>query len=93
MHPFPPATGDTKTSSEMTVSEGLKLTFELGYIIAIPACVFGFLGAYLDSLLHVPLHLLLIVFLLGALTLSVTMVTKKIRRLTDAAKSKPPGRS
>ena len=77
----------------MTLSEGLKLVFEFGYIIAIPACVFGFTGAYLDSLLHVPLHLLLISLLAVALVLSTMTVAKKIRRLTDAAKSQPPGHS
>lgn len=60
---------------------GLKFAGELGYIIALPAVLFCFGGAYMDKSYHTsPLF-----FLLGlviALTLSLVGVVRKVRAIT-----------
>ncbi len=69
---------DRKTSEGLRL--GLKLVWELGYIIAIPVVVLGFGGAYLDKRLGIsPLFLLLGLGL--ALFLSWLGVRRMIRKI------------
>jgi uncharacterized membrane protein YfcA len=61
----------------------LSLGFELGYMIAIPAVVGAFGGAYLDKSLGTsPLFILLGIFL--AITSSVAWIGRFIKRLNQA---------
>ncbi|MEK7591111.1 MAG: AtpZ/AtpI family protein [Patescibacteria group bacterium] len=61
----------------------LRLAWSLGYIIAIPAVLFGFSGAYIDK--HVgtsPLFLLLGFAI--AVSLSSVGIRRKLREITSA---------
>ncbi|MDO8649115.1 MAG: AtpZ/AtpI family protein [Candidatus Peregrinibacteria bacterium] len=74
----PPSIADRKP--EMSMWASLSLVWEIGYLIAIPAFLFGFGGAYLDQ--HVgtsPLFVLLGLSL--ALTASMLVVYRRVQRL------------
>lgn len=57
----------------------LRLAWDLGYIIAIPAVLFGFGGAYLDKLYGTEPFVMLIGFAI-AVTLSGIGVARKVRQ-------------
>ncbi|OGJ55983.1 hypothetical protein A3D88_01135 [Candidatus Peribacteria bacterium RIFCSPHIGHO2_02_FULL_52_16] len=63
----------------------LRLAWSLGYIIAIPAVLFGFGGAYLDKTLETSPGFLLAGFII-AITLSYLGVRRKIKEITAAEK-------
>ncbi len=73
----------TKDYEPVSVIMSLKLVGELGYIIALPAIVFCFAGAYLDKYLHTsPIFFLIAIAI--ALALSTIGIIRKIK---DIAKS------
>ncbi|TSC58534.1 MAG: Uncharacterized protein Greene041619_544 [Candidatus Peregrinibacteria bacterium Greene0416_19] len=63
-----------------TLWSALRLAWNLGYIIAIPAAAFGFGGAYLDRYFGTSPFLLLLGFAI-ALTLSWIGVKRLIRTI------------
>ncbi|MBI1812513.1 AtpZ/AtpI family protein [Candidatus Peregrinibacteria bacterium] len=73
---------DQKKTKEDSLWLALKLAWDLGYIIAIPAAVFGFGGAYLDKYEGTsPLFLLLgLAAALGLSSIGVKRIVKKIIR-------------
>ena len=62
----------------------IRLAWSLGHIIAIPAVVFGFGGAYLDKYLNTSPAFLLSGFVLAAL-LSAFGVVRKVREIFQAS--------
>jgi F0F1-type ATP synthase assembly protein I len=80
---------DQAAREELSLMMGLRFAFELGYLIAIPAVLFGFGGAYVDKYMHMsPLF-----FLVGmglALILSAIGVFRKIREITTIEFGSPP---
>lgn len=73
---------DEKASENATFL-GLKFAAELGYMIAVPAVVFGFGGAYLDKQLHsTPVFIL--IGLVLAFTISVVGVVRKVKEIVAA---------
>ncbi|MBI3619018.1 AtpZ/AtpI family protein [Candidatus Peregrinibacteria bacterium] len=71
-----------KEKKEDSLWLALKLAWDLGYIIAIPAAVFGFGGAYLDKYMGTsPLFLLLgLASALGLSSIGVKRIVQKIIR-------------
>ena len=59
----------------------LQLAWELGYMIAIPAVLFGFSGAYLDRNYQTSPLFLALGFIL-ALSLSAITVIRKVRSIS-----------
>ena len=72
-------------SSWRSLFLALRLAWSLGYIIAIPAVLFGFGGAYLDKTLGTSPGFLLAGFAI-AITLSYFGVRRKIKEITAAEK-------
>lgn len=73
--------------------EGLNLAWELGYLIAIPAVIFSFGGAYLDKTMGTsPLYLLIGIAL--AVLLSGFSVYRKTKHLIESTQKKdsPPSK-
>lgn len=62
----------------------IRLAWELGYLIALPAVVLGFGGAYLDRYVQTSPLFLLIGFALAAL-LSGVGVVRKVRAILKAS--------
>ncbi len=60
----------------------VELAWNLGFIIAIPAVVFGLLGAYVDKWLETSPGFLLL-GMACALTLSMIGIWKRIRRIIE----------
>lgn len=58
----------------------VQLAWELGYMIAIPAVLLGFVGAYVDKAFHTSPLFLIAGFLL-AVTLSAIAVYRKVREI------------
>ncbi len=58
----------------------LRLAWDLGYIIALPAALFGFGGAYLDKAYGTSPWLLLLGIAL-AMTISVLGVLRKLKQI------------
>ncbi len=74
---------NTSSSSPKTNTPffiALQLAWELGYLIAIPAVIFGFAGAYLDKVWRTS-PLCLLVGLVLALAISTLGVWRTIQRL------------
>jgi len=69
-----PAQG--KQPEPMGLLLSLRLAWNLGYIIAIPAVVFGFGGAYLDKLLGTSPLCILTGFVLAALISGIGVYRK-----------------
>lgn len=69
-----------KESSSLWLA--LKLAWDLGYVIAIPAVVFGFGGAYIDTIQGTSPLFLLLGFVL-AITLSGIGVYRKVKEITN----------
>lgn len=61
----------------------LKLAWELGYLIALPAAGLGFLGAYADKYAGTSPLFIILGFLL-AFTVSAIAVTRKVRAIVRA---------
>lgn len=73
--PQKPATGNP-------IWEGLNLAWVLGYLIAIPAVVFSFSGAYLDKKMNTsPLYLLIGIGL--ALVISGIAIYRKTKHIVE----------
>ena len=72
----PPSTHSLKDDLWLSV----QLAWHLGYIIAIPAVLFGFGGAYLDRIWGTSPLFILLGFALAAL-LSAWGVVQKIKRI------------
>ncbi len=70
-------------NQEMSPWKAYALVGEIGYLIAIPAFLFGFGGAYLDKYLHTS-PLFLILGLVIALVSSMMAVRRTVRRMIDA---------
>ncbi len=68
-------------SANDSLWSALSLAWELGYLIAIPAVLFGMGGAYLDKHLHMSPLFMIAGFLL-AFTTSSVFVYRKVRSLT-----------
>ena len=67
---------------EASVWSALQLAWELGYLIALPAALFAFGGAYLDKHFHSsPLYLLIGIAI--ALCISGIGVYRKVRQVTS----------
>jgi F0F1-type ATP synthase assembly protein I len=66
----------------------IKLAWDLGYIIAIPAVLFGFGGAYLDKYYGTTPFLMLAGFII-AITLSGLGVARKVRRIVSDTEASP----
>ncbi len=67
-------------TQERPLRTALKLAWDLGYIIAIPAFLFGFGGAYLDRQAGTSPLFLLLGFAV-ALTLSFLGVKRKVKEI------------
>ena len=77
--PQPPA--GTSKPEDSSVWAALQLAWELGYMIAIPAVIFGFGGAYLDRHYQTSPVFLALGFIL-ALSLSALTVIRKVRSVS-----------
>ncbi len=64
-----------------SVWAALQLAWEMGYMISIPAVIFGFGGAYLDKHFHTS-PLFIAVGLVLALGLSAITVIRKVRSIS-----------
>ena len=79
--PTPPSGQPTK-QSDFSMWAAFGLAWELGYLIALPAAVFAFGGAYLDK--HFQLSpLFLVIGLLLAFTMSTIAVVRKVRSISS----------
>ncbi len=76
--PDTPPTNDSSTKNSLWLA--LKLAWDLGYIIAIPAVGFGLGGAYLDKQLGTSPLFILAGFLL-AVTISGYSVYRRIKEM------------
>ncbi len=76
--PDTPPTNDSSTKNSLWLA--LKLAWDLGYIIAIPAVLFGFGGAWLDKQLGTSPLCILAGFLL-AVTISGYSVYRRIKEM------------
>lgn len=75
-------TTSSKPASNMSTPWGaVSLVFELGYIIAIPAALLGFGGAYLDQHMETS-PLFVVVGLLLAFAISALAVVSKVKSIT-----------
>lgn len=86
--PETPSPSDPKKTSqngELSLWETLNFAWELGYLIAIPAFLLGFGGAYLDKLWNTGPFLMLLGFAL-ALTISFLGVKRKVRQILGRQK-------
>lgn len=79
-----PPQGAKKESKELGFLLSIRLAWNLGYIIALPAALFGFGGAYADKYLGTSPWLLLMGFTL-ALLLSAIGVYRKVREIGGAS--------
>jgi F0F1-type ATP synthase assembly protein I len=77
-----PESKDEVASSNATFL-GLRFAGELGYMIAVPAVLFGFGGAYLDKYIHTT-PLFIILGLVVAFALSAIGVTRKVKEIVEA---------
>jgi hypothetical protein len=75
-----PATPEMQKKEEQNVWSALNLAFELGYMIAIPALVFGFAGAYADKAWGTGPYLMLAGFVLALLS-SGLAIWRKIKKV------------
>jgi F0F1-type ATP synthase assembly protein I len=82
VQPQPSAPAAQKNSSASPWS-ALSLVFELGYIIAIPAALFGYFGAVLDKQKDVS-PLFLVLGLCIAFALSAYVGIRKIKAITQS---------
>ena len=76
---MPPNPAPTQKKESSGLGTALRLAWNLGYIIAIPAVLFGFGGAYLDKLYGSEPFLMLGGFAI-AVTLSGIGVARKVRQ-------------
>ncbi len=73
----------SKSAQKLATPWGaVSLVFELGYIIALPAALFGFGGAYLDEYMKMS-PLFLAVGLLLAFAISAFAVIGKVKSVTQ----------
>lgn len=71
-----------KAKDEQTMWMALGLVWEIGYLIAIPAVLFGFGGGYLDKYYGTS-PLLVILGLLLALVVSGLAVYRRVKAVTS----------
>lgn len=72
------ATLPPQKQNDLSVWKAVSLAWELGYLIALPAFLFGFGGAYLDKNMHTS-PLFLVLGLALALAASTFGVIRKVR--------------
>jgi F0F1-type ATP synthase assembly protein I len=77
--PQPPA--GTSKPEDPSIWAALQLAWELGYMIAIPAVLFGFGGAYLDKQYQTSPIFIALGFVL-ALGISALTVIRKVRTIS-----------
>lgn len=75
-------TSKSSATDQSFTWEASSLVFELGYLIALPAALFGFGGAYLDKHLNMS-PLFVIAGLLLAFAVSAFAVIGKVRSITQ----------
>jgi F0F1-type ATP synthase assembly protein I len=78
------AKGQGNEPKQLGLFLSLRLAWSLGYIIAIPAVVFGFGGAYMDKYWGTSPNFLLIGFALACL-LSMLGVYRKVKEILGAS--------
>ena len=82
-----------EAEASISVALGLKFASELGYMIALPAVIFGFGGAYLDKMFHTT-PLFIVIGLALAFTISMFGVIRKVKEIVaatpDSKKKKQP---
>lgn len=90
MNALVPSNGEKQ---QMSLWKSVQLAWNLGFIIAIPAVVLGFGGAYLDKALGTSPVFLLIGFILAAV-LSGLGVVRRLRDIgQDTAVNRSPNAS
>lgn len=67
-------------TKDMSLLMSLNLAFELGYIIALPAALFGFLGAFVDKRMETSPLFIILGFVL-AFVISAFTVWQKVRAI------------
>lgn len=72
--------GQKEAPPTLSVLLAIRLAWNLGYLIAIPAVIFGFSGAYLDKALGTSPLFLLVGFVIAGL-LSAVGVIRKVREV------------
>ncbi|HVW67026.1 MAG TPA: AtpZ/AtpI family protein [Candidatus Peribacteraceae bacterium] len=85
--PLQPASEKKEDFNSATIL-GLKFAAELGYMIAVPAVLLGFGGAYLDKLLHT-IPLFIVLGLICAGVISFISVRRKVKEILDATRVPP----
>ncbi len=79
--PLTPPPVDSKQQEEMmNMWSALGLVWEIGYIIAVPAFIFGFGGAHIDARYGTTPLFILLGFVLS-LTLSGTVIYRRMKRI------------
>ncbi len=77
MEPNQPAPNNPK---KLDKSAMISLSFELGYIIAIPIVVFGLLGKWLDMRLHHSFPWVTLVGIALAILSTTVWITKRLQK-------------
>lgn len=88
--PQPPQPAPEKKKEDFNSATilGLKFAAELGYLIAVPAVLFGFGGAYLDKQMHT-IPLFIVIGLCCAGIISFVAVRRKVKEILDATRIPP----
>ncbi|MDP3994117.1 MAG: AtpZ/AtpI family protein [Candidatus Doudnabacteria bacterium] len=72
------ATPENKPKKSLAKSELVSIAFELGFIIALPVVLFGFLGKWLDTRADTS-PLLTLIGIFGAITMTSFWIYRKFK--------------